>query len=149
MEKVPRKKKGFLTSSKDLRKRDTLSLTCVRKRGTLSNAILQRKKKDPNASSNSREEKTASQISGKRKRKLFKKWRRVLSLFLFPCFLFKSWLTLTLTLTLCVFTFQDQTDALQNGLVIMEDVQMAVADYFISDFVWRNFKVFNILLLLI
>ncbi|KAL2957672.1 hypothetical protein AAZX31_18G162900 [Glycine max] len=105
LEKVPRKKKGFRTSSKDLRKRDTLSLTCVRKRGTLSNAILQRKKKDPNASSNSREEKTASQISGKRKRKLFKKWRR------------------------------DQTDALQNGLVIMEDVQMAVADYFISDFV--------------
>ncbi|XP_020239619.1 uncharacterized protein LOC109818536 [Cajanus cajan] len=36
-------------------------------------------------------------LSGKRKRKLFKKWRR------------------------------DQKDALQNGLVTMEDVQMAVA----------------------
>ncbi|KAH1132089.1 hypothetical protein AAZX31_05G001000 [Glycine max] len=37
-------------------------------------------------------------LSGKRKRKLFKKWRR------------------------------DQKDALQNGLVTMEDVQMAVAE---------------------
>ncbi|TKY50510.1 hypothetical protein E2542_SST27974 [Spatholobus suberectus] len=37
-------------------------------------------------------------LSGKRKRKLFKKWRR------------------------------EQKDALQNGLVSMEDVQMAVAE---------------------
>ncbi|XP_004489181.1 uncharacterized protein [Cicer arietinum] len=42
-------------------------------------------------------------ISGKRKRKLFKKWRR------------------------------EQKDALQNGLVSMEDVQMAVAEGEIKD----------------
>ena len=62
-------------------------------------------------------------ISGKRKRKLFKKWRRVLHS------LSVSILHVTHPiLTICFFTLQEQKDAIQNGLISMEDVQMAVAE---------------------
>ncbi|KAL6008238.1 hypothetical protein ACLOJK_033744 [Asimina triloba] len=65
-------------------------------------------------------------ISGKRKRKLFKKWRRVWvsqtealsSPFFHPSFTHFSFLG----------SLQEQKEALQKGLVTMQDVEMAIAD---------------------
>lgn len=81
-------------------------------------------------------------ISGKRKRKLLKKWRRVrlfslcfynlyLVLVLVPACSIK--ISLNYHIYICwivwlIIWFQDQNEAVEKGLITMQDVEMAAAD---------------------
>lgn len=72
-------------------------------------------------------------ISGKRKRKLFKKWRRVCLVRLNFSLVFFSGHEYMMICILFLFQFiiafniiQDQKDKIEKGLITMQDVEMAV-----------------------
>lgn len=98
-------------------------------------ALLSEKKRklhgDPNTGKLKNKHQPLS-VSGKRQRKLLKKWRRVLSLslsllgFLIITNLKSS--SLLLYILIVVWCVKEQKEAVAKGLVTMQDVEMIVAD---------------------
>jgi hypothetical protein len=86
-------------------------------------------------------------VSGKRKRKLLKNWRRVCFPFLSVFFNYSQQLSLY-SLDFCFFScdyLQEQKEAVDKGLVTMQDVEMTFAQGFSSFFefcvIWIFFMV--------